>query len=86
MIRKQLYTIESTLKPNLLINYNRFLVNNRRASVIYNRERDDNLTESHLQTENFDKYYDTKFIGLTIFRKFSDTILGTDDDEDDYDF
>jgi hypothetical protein len=86
MIRKQLYTIESTLKPNLLINYNRFLVNNRRASVIYNRERDDNLTESHLQTENFDKYYDTKFIGLTIFRNFSDTILGTDDDEDDYDF
>ena len=66
MIRKQIYTIESTLNKNKLMNYNRFLSNGFR-NEIYNKERDDNLTYIHLQTENFDKYYNTRFIGMYIF-------------------
>ena len=66
MIRKQLYTFESTLNKNRLINCNRYLSNNQR-NEIYSKERDDNLTYIHLQTENFDKYYNTRYIGMYIF-------------------
>lgn len=66
MIKKQLYTIESTLKSNMLINYRRLIFNGQR-NEIYNKQRDDNLTYIHLQTENFDKYYNTKFVGLYLF-------------------
>ena len=89
MIRKQIYTIESTLNKNKLMNYNRFLSNGFR-NEIYNKERDDNLTYIHLQTENFDKYYNTRFIGMYIFntieslRKYSFN-PNEYDDEDYYD-
>ena len=38
MIRKQIYTIESTLNKNKLMNYNRFLSNGFR-NEIYSKER-----------------------------------------------
>jgi hypothetical protein len=78
MIKKQLYTIESTLKPNMLVNYNRIKFDNKRR--ISNKERGDNLTYRNIQTENFDKYYDTKFIGLYMSTSIKDFVY----DEDDY--
>lgn len=88
MIKKQLYTIESTLNKNNLINYSRFLSNNQRSNILYNKERDDNLTYIHLQTENFDKYYNTKFVGLFIFKTIGSLtpFLCDADDFDDEDY
>ena len=90
MIRKQLYTIESTINNNNLINYSRLISNNKRVNVLYNKERDDNLTCIHLQTENFDKYYNTKFVELFIFKSINsltpflfDANEFDEDDEDD---
>jgi hypothetical protein len=77
MIKKQLYTIESTLKPNMLVNYNRIKFDNKRR--ISNKERDDNLIYRHIQTENFDKYYDTKFIGLYMSTSIKNFVYDEDD-------
>ena len=77
MNKKQLYTIESTLKPNMLVNYNRIKFDNKRR--ISNKERGDNLTYRNIQTENFDKYYDTKFIGLYMSTSIKDFVYDEDD-------
>jgi hypothetical protein len=77
MNKKQLYTIESTLKPNMLVNYNRIKFDNKRR--ISNKERADNLTYRNIQTENFDKYYDTKFIGLYMSVSIKDFVYDEDD-------
>lgn len=92
MIKKQLYTIESTLNNNKLINYSRFLSNDER-NEIYNKERDDNLTYIHLQTENFDKYYNTRFVGMFIFKSIESlnsltphyVLYDANEFDDDYD-
>ena len=77
MNKKQLYTIESTLKPNMLVNYNRIKFDNKRR--ISNKERVDNLTYGNIQTENFDKYCDTKFIGLYMSLSIKDFVYDEDD-------
>jgi|688.fasta_scaffold1591206_2 hypothetical protein len=77
MNKKQLYTIESTLKPNMLVNYNRIKFDNKRR--ISNKERADNLTYRNIQTENFDKYYDTKFISLYMSVSIKDFVYDEDD-------
>jgi hypothetical protein len=77
MNKKQLYTIESTLKPNMLVNYNRIKFDNKRR--ISNKERADNLTYRNIQTENFDKYYDTKFITLYMSVSIKDFVYDEDD-------
>lgn len=87
MIKKQLYTFNSTINKNTLINYSRFLSNNQR-NEIYNKERDDNLTYIHLQTENYDKYYNTRYIGMYVFKTIESLtpFLCDADDFDDEDY
>jgi len=66
MIKKQLYTFNSTLKQNMLLNHYRcygdVLDNEQRVNNIYNSIREDSIDSVYLQTENFDKYFNTRFI------------------------
>ena len=64
MTKKQLYTIETTLKSNMLLNHvrnNNVINNNQRLVNTYNELRDEDIIYIHIQTENFDKYFNTKF-------------------------
>jgi hypothetical protein len=64
MTKKQLYTIQTTLKSNMLLNHvrnNNVLNNNQRLVNTYNELRDEDIIYIYMQTENFDKYFNTKF-------------------------
>ena len=64
MTKKQLYTIETTLKSNMLLNHvrnNNVLNNNQRLVNTYNELRGEDIIYIYMQTENFDKYFNTKF-------------------------
>ena len=81
MIKKQIYTIETTLKTNMLLNYDRYnnnvLVNSQRVTNIYNKSRDEDIIYIHMQTENLDKYFNTRFINVRYLHQLLD-------DEDDF--
>lgn len=67
MTKKHLYTIETTLKSNILLNYYRCysnaLDNEQRTNHIYNKVRNvEEINNTLTQTDNLDKYYNTKFI------------------------
>jgi len=66
MIKKQGYYFNKTIKDNNLINYYRcysdVLDNEQRTNKLYNDIRDYSITEVHQQTENFDKYFNTRYI------------------------
>jgi hypothetical protein len=66
MNKKQAYCFNTTLKQNNLLNYYRCygdaLDNEQRTNKLYNDIRDYSITEVHQQTENFDKYFNTRFI------------------------
>ncbi len=66
MIEKRTYSIESTLKPNMLKNYNRCLFETERINQTLNKIRDENIICIHMNTENFDKYFNTKY-GNVVF-------------------
>jgi hypothetical protein len=83
MIKKQLYTIQTTLKSNMLLNYDRnnnLLANNQRLVNICNKLRDEDIIyiQMHqiLQTENFDKYFNTRFNNV----QYLSGLLEDDDD------
>lgn len=81
MIKKYLYTFETTLKKNIFFNdrcLNEDLNNNQRINNLPNTVRD--INNDHFETENFDKYFNTIFIK----NKF--VIYNLLDDEDDDDF
>jgi hypothetical protein len=64
MTKKQLYTIQTTLKSNMLLNHvrnNNVLNNNQRLVNTYNELRGEDIIYIYMQTENFDKYFNTKF-------------------------
>jgi hypothetical protein len=80
MIKKQLYTIQTTLKSNMLLNYDRnnnLLANNQRLVNICNKLRDEDIIYIHLQTENFDKYFNTRFNNV----QYLSGLLEDDDDD-----
>jgi hypothetical protein len=82
MIKKQLYTIQTTLKSNMLLNYDRnnnVLVNSQRVINTYNKLRDEDIIYIHMQTENLDKYFNTRFINIRYLNE-----LLEDEDEDDF--
>ena len=83
MNKKLFYSVYKTINDNNLLNYNRFYDNHQRMHNIPNNVRDTNLTEVHQQTENFDKYYNTRYIEFTRILKDNDIY---EYDEDDYDF
>ena len=66
MIKKQLYTFNSTLKQNMLLNHYRcygdVLDNEQRVNNTYNSIREDSIDSVYQQTENYDKYFNTRFI------------------------
>jgi len=92
MNKKQIYCFNTTIKENNLLNYYRcysdVLDNEQRTNNIYNNIRDINITDVHQQTENFDKYFNTRYIDFVRMTKqnflYDD---GEEDEEDDeYDF
>ena len=66
MNKKQLYSFKTTLKQNNLLNYYRcygdVLDNEQRTNNIYNNIRDGYATDAYQQTENFDKYFNTRYV------------------------
>lgn len=78
MTKKQIYTIETTLKTNMLLNYDRYnnnvLTNVQRITNIYNKTRDIDII--FMQTENLDKYFNTRFINVHYLHQ----LLDEDDD------
>lgn len=78
MTKKQIYTIETTLKTNMLLNYDRYnnnvLTNVQRITNIYNKTRDIDII--FMQTENLDKYFNTSFINVHYLHQ----LLDEDDD------
>ena len=80
MIKKQLYTIETTLKSNMLLNYDRnnnLLVNNQRLVNTYNKLRDEDIIYIHMQTENLDKYFITRYNNV----RYLTQLVGDEDDD-----
>jgi hypothetical protein len=78
MTKKQIYTIETTLKTNMLLNYDRYnndvLINTQRITNIYDKTRDIDII--FMQTENLDKYFNTRFINV----RYLHQLLDEDDD------
>jgi hypothetical protein len=93
MIKKQLYTFNSTLKQNMLLNHYRcygdVLDNEQRVNNIYNSIREDSIDSVYLQTENYDKYFNTRFIDFikstNSYIKNINDVQDLFDDEDYYD-
>jgi UDP-N-acetylglucosamine pyrophosphorylase len=91
MNKKQIYCFNTTIKENNLLNYYRcysdVLDNEQRTNNIYNNIRDINITDVHQQTENFDKYFNTRYIDFVRMTKqnflYDD---GEDEEDDEYDF
>jgi UDP-N-acetylglucosamine pyrophosphorylase len=89
MIKKQGYYFNTTIKDNNLINYYRcysdVLDNEQRTNNIYNNIRDINITDVHQQTENFDKYFNTRYIDF-VRMTARQNYLEEDEEDDEYDF
>ena len=86
MNKKQAYCFNTTLKQNNLLNYYRcygdVLDNEQRTNNIYNNIRDNYATDAYQQTDNFDKYFNTRyidFVRMTARQKYFE-----EDEEDDF--
>jgi len=80
MTKKNLYTFETTLKKNIILNdryFNEVLNNTQRLVQCKNNLRD--IHDDHYQTENFDKYFNTFFSNN---RSFNMSQWFEDDDDD----
>jgi predicted ester cyclase len=86
MNKKQAYCFNTTIKQNNLLNYYRcysdVLDNEQRTNRLYNDIRDYSITEVHQQTENLDKYFNTRYID---FVKMSKQSFLYDDGDEEYD-
>jgi hypothetical protein len=87
MNKKQVYCFNTTLKQNNLLNYYRcysdVLDNEQRVNNMYNNTRDNYVTDVHQQTENFDKYFNTRYIDFVKMSKQSFLYDDGEEDEDD---
>ena len=86
MIKKQVYSFNKTIKDNNLLNHYRYysdvLDNEQRVNNLYNNIKDINVTDFHQQTENFDKYFNTRYIDFV--RTTKQNYLAEEDYDDDY--